>query len=97
MHRMHRMHPLSLIFDFFGRHLFDAFHRTVCQDGQKTITKMRSKMRQMTNSSEFWPLAREDMARGVGAKSARVFNMWFTFEAMLVSRFGAFRDTVLRK
>ena len=33
----------------------------------------------------------------MGAKSARVFNMSFTFDAILVSRFEAFRETVLRK
>ena len=33
----------------------------------------------------------------MGANSARVFSMWFTSEAILVGRFEAFRDTVLRK
>ena len=94
---MHRMHPLLLTFDHFWIPLVDAFLRTVCQDGQKTITKMKSKMRQMINSLTFWPLAREDIARGVGAKSVRVFSMWFTFEAILVGRFRALRETVLRK
>ena len=32
---MHRMHPLLFTFDHFWRSLFDAFLRTVCQDGQK--------------------------------------------------------------
>ena len=54
-------------------------------------------MRQMINSLAFWALAREDIARGVGAKSARVFSMWSIFEAILVARFEAFRDTVQRK
>ena len=40
---------------------------------------------------------RVDYLGGVGAKSDRVFSMWFTFEAILVSRFEAFRDTVQRK
>ena len=97
MHRMHRMHPPLLTLDHFWRHLFDAFFRTVCQEGQKTITKMKSKMRQMINSPAFWPLAREDIARGVGAKSVRVFRMWFKLGAMLVGRFEAFRDRVQRK
>ena len=94
---MHRIHPLLVTFDHFWIPLVDAFLRTVCQDGQKTITKMKSKMHQMSNSLAFWPLAREDIARGVGAKSARVFSMWFTFGAILVSRFEAFRDTFLKK
>ena len=54
MHRMHRMHPLLLTFDHFWRPLFDAFLRTVSEDGQKTITKVRSKMREMSNSLAFW-------------------------------------------
>ena len=40
---------------------------------------------------------RVDYSGGVGAKSVRVFCMWFTFEAISVGRFEAFRDTVLRK
>ena len=47
MHRMHRMHPLLFTFDHFWRPLFDAFLRTVSEDGKKTITKVRSKMREM--------------------------------------------------
>ena len=57
---------------------------------------MKSKMGQMMNSLAFGPLAREDIARGVGAKSVRVFSMWFTFGVILVGRFEAFRDTVQR-
>ena len=37
------------------------------------------------------------MARGVDAQSARLFDISFTFEAVLVGRFEAFRDTVPRK
>ena len=42
-------------------------------------------------------LAREDMARGVGAKSARLFAMGITFDLLSLGRFDAFRDTVVRK
>ena len=58
---------------------------------------MKSKMCQMINSLAFWPLAREDIARGVGAKSVRVFRMRFTLGTILVGRFEVLRDTVQRK
>ena len=37
------------------------------------------------------------MDRSVGVKSARLFAMGITFAFLLLSRFEAFRDTVLRK
>ena len=39
----------------------------------------------------------QDMTRGEGAESARVFGMWTDLEAILVGRFCPLRHTVLRK
>ena len=39
----------------------------------------------------------QEMTRGEGAESARVFGMWTDLEAILVGRFCQFLDTVLRK
>ena len=71
MHRMHRMHPLLFTFDHFWRPLFDAFLRTVCQDGQKTITKIKSKLCQMTNSLAFWPTPPDRMRKAEAGPGSR--------------------------
>ena len=39
----------------------------------------------------------QEMTRGEGAESARVFGMWTDLEAILVGRFCPLRHTVLRK